>query len=247
VALAQTGGLLLARVGSLFMTAPAFSHKHIPMQIRVALAFAFTVIFFFTVPALQAPLATSQLLKSLFIQVALGFMQGLAFAIILMTLVAAGDLVDMQMGYAFASFVDPGADSTPHAIFSRLFQIVGLLVFLAVGGHLWLLGTMISSLQATPLENAALSANLAETVITQGSRVLTDAFRLAAPIIAFLALVDVLGMVMAKSVPQLQVMSVAFPFKIIVGLIGAVWFVPGIVDAVIAALERLFTQVGGGF
>ncbi|MBM3464186.1 MAG: flagellar biosynthetic protein FliR [Armatimonadetes bacterium] len=240
VAIMQTAGLVLARVGSLFLTAPGFSQKQLPMQVRAAFTMAFTCILIFTVQWLPKPLTASQLVVSIVMQVAMGFLQGLAFAIILAVVVAAGDLLDLSVGYAFAALVDPAGDTTPHAIFSRLFNILALLIFMAVGGHLWVLGALIHSMQMVPLDATQPNMSLLELVIVQGANVLAGAFQMAAPVLVFLALIDVVGAVMSKSVPQLQIMTVAFPIKICAGLVAVAWFLPTLVDGLTRALQHFY-------
>lgn len=247
VELVQTFGLVLARVASLFLTAPGFSQRQIPVQVRVALTFAFTCIFVMTVPTLKHPLQMHQLVPCIVVQMILGFLQGLAFAVVLAGLVAAGDILDLTVGYAFASTVDPGgADTMPHALFSRLFQYMGVLIFLALGGHLWVLGAMVHSLQVTALDAVAIPHGLLEMILTQSGYVLRDALQMAAPIVAFMGLIDLVSVVVTRAVPTLQIMTVAFPVKITLGLLGVVWFLPAISDALVRSLQYFYQALAGG-
>lgn len=246
VAFAQTAGLVLARVASMFISAPTFSQQQIPMEVRAAISLAMTVILMFTVPQLVHPLATPTLLVCLLVQCALGFLQGIVFAAVLAAAVAAGDLLDISVGYAFASSVDPTGDTSAHATLSRLLQYIGALAFLAVGGHLWIVGGMIESLHAAPVTTTALPGNLVETAVREISNVLRGGFQLCMPVLAFMLLVDLVGAIVSKSVPQLQIMTVSFPIKVLLGVIALAWVSPTIVQVLSNALYRFYQTLAGG-
>lgn len=246
VAFAQTAGLVLARVASMFISAPTFSQQQIPMEVRAAISLAMTVILMFTVPQLAQPLPTPALLVCLLVQCALGFLQGIVFAAVLAAAVAAGDLLDISVGYAFASSVDPTGDTSAHATLSRLLQYVGALAFLAVGGHLWIVGGMIESLHVAPVTTTALPLNLVETAVREISGVLRGGFQLCMPVLAFMLLVDLVGAIVSKSVPQLQIMTVSFPIKVLLGVTALAWVSPTIVQVLSNALYRFYQTLAGG-
>ena len=246
VALAQTLGLILARVAALFLLSPGFSQRQIPVAVRAAVTMALAAMTFLTIPPLHKPLAPSALVVAVLTQMVLGYLQGLLFTVTMESIASAGDLLDLQVGYAFAALIDPTRDTSPHALLSRLHNYAALAIFFALGGHLWVMGALIHSMRLAPLESAAVSAHFIDGVLLQAGGMLRGSLQLAAPVIAYLALVDVVTMVVSKSVPQLQIIGVVFPFKILVGLSGVSWFLPQIIDAVVNRLEQVYHLLAGG-
>ncbi len=56
--------LLFTRFSALFMAVPIFSHANIPMSVKAAMAFFFTVFFFGALPPLQIPFGCRQFNRS---------------------------------------------------------------------------------------------------------------------------------------------------------------------------------------
>jgi flagellar biosynthesis protein FliR len=245
VALAQTLALLLARLAGLFLLSPGFSQRQIPLAVRAAFTFALASIVMFSIPGLKKPLGPGPMVLAVLTQSVLGYLQGFLFAVAVEGLSSAGDILDLQVGFAFASLVDPTRDSSPHALFSRLINTIGLMVFFALGGHLWILGGMLHSIHQTPLESAAISARFIDVALIQGSGVLRSSLQMAAPVIAYLAMVDLVMMLLSKTVPQMQIMAVGFPIKILIGLSGVAWFLPNFVETAIRAFESVYRLVAG--
>lgn len=246
VAYAQTAGLVLARVASMFISAPTFSQQQIPMEVRAAISLAMTAILMGTVPALDHSLPVHALILCVLVQSILGYLQGLVFAAVLAAAVAAGDLLDISVGYAFASSVDPTGDTSAHATLSRLLQYVGALAFLAVGGHLWIVGGMIQGLHSAPITTTTLPVNLIETAVREIANVLRAGFHMCLPVLAFMLLIDLVGAIVSKSVPQLQIMSMSFPIKVMAGVLALAWFSPTIVQLLAEALQRFYQMLAGG-
>ncbi len=103
--------LVLARVSPLFLLAPLFSSKMLPVRARSIVAVALTVALFpiatrtgahHTIPLDAIPFA-ALLLKELLVGAAFSFVLAALFAAIS----AAGSLVDTLIGFSFSSLVDP--------------------------------------------------------------------------------------------------------------------------------------------
>ena len=129
--------LVLARVGPLFILAPMFSSKLIPLRVRgivaVALAIGLSPV---VSQGVVLPLGlmdmTWLVLKEMLIGGAFAFaVGGLAAA-----LSAAGSLIDTSIGFSYGSLVDP-LTGTQSTVLSQAYALVGMLVFIAIGGDGW--------------------------------------------------------------------------------------------------------------
>jgi len=98
----------LLRVMALIMTAPILSESRIPRRIKVGLGIVITIVIAPTLPdtpdiGIFAPAALWVGMQQILIGIALGFTMQFAFA----TIRLAGELIGLQMGLSFATFVDP--------------------------------------------------------------------------------------------------------------------------------------------
>ena len=92
-------------------TAPVFNHKAVPRRVRVGLAIGISLLVTPLLPApptLNDPRAMSLLFQQIFIGISLGFSMRMIFTAFEM----AGDLLGLQMGLAFAQFIDPPRTET---------------------------------------------------------------------------------------------------------------------------------------
>jgi flagellar biosynthesis protein FliR len=99
-----------------------------------------------------------------------------------------------------------------------LAQLVSWLMFLAFGMERHVIRALARSLEMHPAGVFAISADARSAVSSLTSSVLTTSFRLALPVIALLVLVDMTFALFGKLNAQLQLLSLAFPAKMLVTL-----------------------------
>eukprot|EP01035_Chromulina_nebulosa_P043076 gene43075-58329_t len=80
----------------------------------------------------------------------MGFSMRLVFAAFEM----AGDLLGLQMGLAFAQFIDP-ARGTQTPLIGSFLGVLAMLTFLVIDGHLLVIAAVVQSFELIPI-----SANL---------------------------------------------------------------------------------------
>jgi len=216
----------LARILAVLATAPLFNESAIPRLTKIGLAVMMTVAL---APALsvdtRVPVASLDglliLAQQIIVGIAMGFTMRLAFAAVQM----AGELVGLQMGLSFATFFDPGTGANT-AVISRLLNVLAVLVFIGVDGHLMMLAALALSFEAIPLAPLSLQIDGWGVVIEQGAMVFTSGVLLALPMIAALLAINLALGILNRSAPQLSVFSVGFPISLSVGLIVLVVVLP---------------------
>ena len=141
----------ILRVGGFVLAAPTVSEGVIPPRIKIVMSLALA---FLMAPLVQVPAALSifsaagmlAAVQELLIGVAIGMVVQLAFE----ALTFAGQTISMTMGLGFATLVDPqrGANTT---VLGQMFMIFGMLTYLALNGHLVLLGAFAESFRTLPI------------------------------------------------------------------------------------------------
>jgi flagellar biosynthesis protein FliR len=227
---AATFVLLATRITGLMIVAPIFSSRAVPAKLRTAIMLVFALV--------MLPVATRHAVPSVSItpatavtELVIGFGLGLGSALLIGAATAAGDLMSVQTGLAGASVMDPMTNIQVPVLGQFMTAFATLLLF-ASGGHLVMLDGLATSLDVLPLGN---TPDLRAGVLAMsklGGQLVSLGVMFAAPAIAATMLTNASLAILARVAPQLQIITVAFPLQISVGLftiaaaagLTATWF-----------------------
>jgi flagellar biosynthesis protein FliR len=227
--------LVLARVGGAFIFVPLPGINASPGIARVVLAVSFTLALFPRWPqANLAPPYIGGMVVAMIAELALGLTIGVAVAVLNEAFLMAGQIIGLQAGYAYASTVDPTtqADSGILVVFA---QLIGGLLFFALGLHREVIRAFARSLDAFPPGSFVLTPAGAEKIVRLGSGMFSVGLRLAMPVLALLLLVDVAMALLGKLNQQLQLLILAFPVKMMATIV------------LLASMAVLFPRVYRGY
>jgi flagellar biosynthetic protein FliR len=215
--------LVLVRVGGALIFVPLPGVKSAPEPIRVALALGFTLALFGQWPRVDtASLSPAVLAGWVAAEAAVGIAIGVSVAVILEAFTLAAQVLGLQAGYAYASTIDPNteADSGILLVFAQL--MTGLLFF-AMGLDREVIRLFARSLSRVPPGAYIFGRVSADRLIHLGSLVFSVGVRLALPVVALLIMVDVALALLGRLNAQLQLLSLAFPAKMLVALLLLSW------------------------
>lgn len=224
------------RVAGLVMTAPIMSDSSMPRTVRVGLALMITIVIAPTLPAVTvSPFSgagVALLLEQILIGAAIGFAMQVAFAAVTM----AGDMIGLQMGLSFASFVDPEHnESAP--IIGGFLSILLMLYFLSMNGHLQMIAALSDTFGSLPVTGGHLRLADLQSILTIAGDIFVAGFRIALPVIATMLLANLtLGMLM-RTAPQVNLLAIGFPITLALGFIVLTLMLPALTmnfDSVIA-------------
>ena len=211
--------LVLARVSPLFVLAPLFSSPMVPVRVRstiaVSLAIGLTPIAMHGHPVPTDPIAIAGLLIcNLLVGLAFAFAVGVVFSAV----EAAGAFVDVISGFSYGALIDP-LNGNPGGVLTSFYGLVGLGLFVAVGGDAWTLRGIARTLTLVPLTQAPQIASLTAGVETAFGSLFVSALEVAAPALLALLVTDITFGMVSKVVPQMNLFAVGFPLKVGVALL----------------------------
>jgi len=210
--------LLFFRFGALFMAVPIFSHNSIPMNVKAALAFFFTIVFYPSMPPLDIPITTPAIVVAILSELLFGLAIGVVLQIAFNAITFAGGQISFMMGFSMASAIDPQTGvSMP--IISQFLSLIALMVLFAIDMHHWMLLFIDGSLEKIPLGGFLMSENLFKYIVTATSNMFMVGFMIAFPIIALSWLADVIFGMLMKTMPQFNLLVIGFPIKIMVSFV----------------------------
>jgi type III secretion protein T len=216
-------GLSSARVATAFLLVPLFTNDLIPPLVRNAMFLAIALLSLALQPS-SAPLVLTTwqwvtlFAKEFFIGGALGFF----FGGILWAFEAAGGLIDSKVGTTQAQIQDPlsGAQVT---LTAALFGRLASWVFMAGGGFMVMVGTVIESFAVWPVRAPApsLLSGGAQLFETEFGRIMLLTLLIAGPALVLMYLIEgVLGLI-NRFAQQLNVFSLSQSLK----AVAALWII----------------------
>lgn len=210
--------LVLARVSPLFVLAPLFSSQLMPPRVRGIVAVALAIGLVPVVARKPIPTETFAFAglvgKELLIGLAFAFALGALFA----ALSVAGTFLDTSIGFSFGSIVDPITGSSA-AVLSQLYALIGVLIFIAIGGDAWVIQGVARTYELVPLEAFPSLGSLTSGALAAFVGIFGAAIQVAGPVLLALILTDAAFGMVSRVVPQLNVFAVGFAAKIVVGLL----------------------------
>jgi len=233
--------LIFLRVGAILMSMPIFTSKSIPVLFNFGLALAASIILFPMVDLKVFPVSNN--LGSLAIggigEILIGITIGMTVNLIFIGLQIAGQISGYQMGLAIAEVMDPaGSEQVP--LLAQFFQLFAFLIFLTINAHHWFLMALTDSFQLVPPFGFKVSGSLIEQLIQVAGNMFVIAIKVGAPVIAALLLTSIAFGLIARTVPQMNVLFVAMPLKIIIGLL----FIGFSLPYLSSFLKAVFTNLG---
>jgi flagellar biosynthesis protein FliR len=149
----------------------------------------------------------------------------------------AGQLMDVQMGLAIGSIFDP-VSRRPSPLLASALSTAALATAFTFDLHHEVMRAFALGLEATPLGSALRAPNLG-SLAGQVALVYAEGLALAAPVVFVLFLMDVGLAIMSRSIPQLNVLFVGLPIKIVVGMGILLWMLPHWTPLIVHAARQL--------
>jgi len=225
------------RTLGLFASGPLFNSAAIPVRVKVALAFIIALLIAPTIRQ-SAPLTLSWPTVVLTVeQLLVGLAIGFAMQLTLATMAFAGDFIGIQMGFGFAGLFDV-QNRFQVPVMSDFFGLVGLILFVALNGHLMLLGVLVRSFEVVPVAlNTGITAGGWNALARAGAVLFQMGVWLALPVIAVLLAANLALAIVSRVTVQINVMSIGFSVFMWLGIAAIIAVLPFFVPAVEHAIE----------
>ena len=228
------GIYVFARLIGFFRFSPVFNRKEIPGMVKICLALLMTCILTpFLKPETLAG-TTDSFALSILLNFAAGAIIGYMAQLILLAVDAGADMINMQMGLSSAMVLDP-TTSSQVSILTRIISLLGILIFMNIGGVYWLIKAFLRSFEIFPL--FATHLPLKELVnmdylIKMSSNVLYMGLQIASPVLLATLGQDIILGVISKTAPQVNVFQLSFLFKPVFGAAIMVWILPMLMNVI---------------
>ena len=211
--------LVLARTGALVMVAPIFTTQSLPRQVRALIAVAMSLLVTpaflgSSMPTIENTADYGRMLAS---EALVGLLLGFGMNILFSGIQVAGQIVSQLSGLSLAEVFSPGFNEDV-SVYSQLFYILTLAVFVTVGGHRIMTEALLDTFKAAPPGHAALGTNFVDVLTS----ILTQSFalgiRAVAPLMIALLLSNIVLGLISRTLPQINVIAVGFSLNSLLAL-----------------------------
>jgi flagellar biosynthetic protein FliR len=211
--------LVFLRLGAFLLVLPFFSMMNFPVTLRVALSALGALLIAPVLPAFPLDkLDVLSLLGVMIQEIGVGLLLGFVSCMIFYAVELAGNFISTELGLNMAAILDPiNQQSSQLAGAALLF--LATVIMLTLNLHHWILLAFQESYSVLPMGGAHLNDALFETVVARTSRIFMIALQIAAPVIAVSFVVTLIFSVLSRAVPEMNVFSEMFGFRIVAGLV----------------------------
>jgi flagellar biosynthetic protein FliR len=219
--------MILTRISAFFLLVPVFSSVTIPVRIRVAMAVLLAIFFSVIAPTTITVKGVGTIETVLLItnEATYGLALGLIASLIFSVVKFSGRIIERQMGLAMAQIMDPLSSERTRPLGSLL-EMIFVILFLSANGHHLLLLIIARSYEAFPAGQIPTMSILAGGVVEAGSTMFVAGLRLAAPMLAAFLLLMIVLAILARAVPEMNILFISFPLRVGLGLLMAAIFLP---------------------
>jgi flagellar biosynthetic protein FliR len=244
--------LVAARLAGLVLVSPVLGHGVVPLRVRAGLVGVLALALAPAVAALSLETSPSAwtAVGLVAVEGTVGVCLGLVAQLVLAGVQLGGQVAGVQMGFGVGSLVDPG-DEVGAGLVAQWQQLLALLAFLVLDVHHTLLRALLESFRVAPVGGVVLSRGVLASVVAEGAALFAVGVRIAAPVLLVLLLVNGALALLARTIPQANVLAVGLPATVGVGLVvvGAslpftIRFLAGRFDELGRVLATLVTSLG---
>ncbi len=221
------GIAIFARMAGFVRYAPVLSRSEIPNTVKLSIALLLTIIFTTFMHPPLPPHGVS-LVYCIIINFICGAVIGFVANCIVQVVAAGGDIMNMQMGLSSAMVLDPTTQSQV-SILGKLFALLGIIIFIDIGGVYWLIEAFLRSFEvfpmygsAIPIEQFASVQHLSEIT----SNILFFGLQIASPVLLATLGQDIILGLISKTAPQVNVFQLSFLFKPVLGAAIIMFILP---------------------
>ncbi len=238
---------VLVRFSVLITVLPFVGDKFIPSIAKILFALAISVVLYpalvtrsFIRPgeALVWGMSVSGIVGTIVLEALFGLVLGYTARLTFDSINFGSNLAGNFMGFATASSYDPHQESQTQVI-AELQMALAMLIFLVLDGHHIMLRATLNSYQIVGLGKAGFTELFNQKLIQLTGQVIRFGIQIAAPMAVSLFSVNIIFGILAKSMPQLNVLVLSFAMSSIVGFMVMLIGVPEFQSVTRNILERM--------
>ncbi|MCR4649135.1 MAG: flagellar biosynthetic protein FliR [Lachnospiraceae bacterium] len=235
--------LIMTRITCFVYVAPFFSIGSVPNRVKIGFSFFLSILLYYvTMPHIYVSGETLLSIAMMVLkEAAVGLLLGLAAYICQTIVLFAGRIVDMEMGFAMASQMDPATkqDATISGVY---YQYMFMMLMVVTGLYKYFVSALAETFILIPIGKAVFNYDsLLQSMIKFLGQYMLIGLQICLPVFCVIMLLNAILGILAKVAPQMNMFAVGIQLKVFTGL--AVLFItvgllPKLSDLIFKAMQR---------
>ncbi|MBI2891018.1 MAG: flagellar biosynthetic protein FliR [Nitrospirae bacterium] len=219
--------LVLFRISGILFVSPVLGARNVPIMVKTGLSTLFAFLIYPTLPAdLDVGFrGLPDLLIGLAGEFMLGATLGLVADFFFSGVEMAGQWLGMQIGFGMANVLDPQGERQV-TILAQIKIMIAFMLFLLVDGHHMIFRSVAESFRLVPLLHARFHGAMVEYLFDLAGGLFVLGVKIAAPVMGVLMVVEVAMALVARTVPQMNILMVGMPVKVLLGVFAVSAMIP---------------------
>ncbi|MBQ4646982.1 MAG: flagellar biosynthetic protein FliR [Candidatus Gastranaerophilales bacterium] len=227
------GIMIFLRLVGMMRLAPVLSKSEVPAMVRLSFAIICTVILVGVIKPTPPP-AETPIFLCMFLNFVFGALIGFVANCILAAVLTGGDMINTQMGLSSAMIMDPSTKSQV-SMMANFFSVLAMLIFIYSGGVYWLFNALIRSFELFPMYSVNFHFENFINIQYLGQvtgNILFTGLHIAGPVLLATLAQDIILGIISKTAPQINVFSLSFLFKPVMGAFILIVILPMLINVI---------------
>ncbi len=218
--------LVLTRISAMTAFMPVLG-GNMPRHMKSGLAVMMTAVLYPVIDTQSVPLGIDvfdlilMVMGEAFIGVTAAFIVTLVFAGIQL----GGAIIGFQIGFGIVNVIDP-ITNLQVSLTGQFMNLVAILLFLAMNVHHYVLIGLAETFSIVPITGVVLNRDVGDLIMHLATTIFLTGAQVAAPVSVTLLLKQAAMGLIARTVPQMNIMIVGFPLTIGIGLFALAYTLP---------------------
>ncbi|MEG8945586.1 flagellar biosynthetic protein FliR [Rosettibacter firmus] len=236
--------LVFMRIVGMIFSAPIFAHNSVPILAKIFLALIIAYITFLTInkTSINVDLNLVSLVVYSIRELITGLIIGYVINFIFWGVSYAGTYIGFDMGLMLAEVMNP-MEEIQNNIIGEILYYTTILVFLLINGHHYVISGVVASFNVIPIGKYVINSAVYLLLIKYSFVVFIVAIKIASPIIVSFFLIHIAESIIARVIPQIQIIFVSQPLKSGIGILLLTTLIPFYIYAIRNLLERYETNL----
>lgn len=210
---------MLTRSSGIFFISPFLGSLNVSYKIRAVAAVTFAMLLFPVIVkeyVIQAPATIAMFAFTVVKELFIGWLIGLVGFITLSAINLAGKIMDMQVGFAVVSMMDPTTQQQIGLIGNFLYNLT-IIFFLITNGHHIIISALVESFRIIPPDSMVWSQSLPQIINDLTAGIWFNGMKIAMPVTFAILLTNVGMGILARTMPQMNIFVVGIPMHLMIG------------------------------
>ncbi len=212
--------MVFTRVSIILFMMPFFNLRTAPPILKAGLSLILSIIIYFSINKnkISIPLDNIEFIFSIIKEIFIGFIISLTIILFFEAIRIAGQYMGFQIGFSITNILDPYYGNQ-QSILASFIYFTAFVLFLCLNGHHILLKSLVDSFYILSFGNLNVGKGIFDLVLYYSSEMFRISIKIASPVLGMILLTHIIFAIITRVIPQMNIMIVAFPIQIIIGLI----------------------------